>query len=298
VPGWIVGRHGNHAFIVEATDVSRNLTEWRIFPPGNLGEWGMYLPESPDAKRPPLLYFCDESHIRTSEWMGIGGLAITPARAALVAKEMHRLKEARGVSSDSEVKWTKAKSKPEICRDYLDLMERLIANNHAHFHVRFAPFQEYDHRVSGKRKETDTVSKAYYQLLLHRAGRFYGRQAKILVRPDAGDCTSDLPKLMAAVNVDLRLRYNVPHDAITHIQARDSRDEPMLQLLDVALGALTAARNGGHRNGTLSAIKANLAAYALEKCPVPIDHNHEARHKRFSLWNVKPKWRKGAVPTR
>ncbi|TCK30481.1 hypothetical protein EV667_0571 [Ancylobacter aquaticus] len=258
----------------------------------------MYLPEPPGANRPSLLYFCDESHIRTFAWMGIGGLAVAPAPAAEIAKEMERLKHNRRVSPHSEIKWTKAKSKPDICRDYLDLMESLIVENHVHFHVRFSPFQEYDHKASGNRKETDTVSKAYYQLLVHRAGRFYGSQAKILVRPDAGDCTSNLPKLMTAVNAEVRLKYRVPHDAITHIQARNSEDDPMLQLLDVSLGALTSARNGGHLNGELSAIKTELAAYAAAKLPVAIDHNHAPRHRRFSLWNVTPKWKKGAVPTR
>ena len=230
--------------------------------------------------------------------MGIGGLAVAPARAALIAKEMERLKTARNVPLHSEVKWTKAKSKPDLCRDYLDLMERLIAANHVHLHVRFSPFQAYDHNRSGDRKETDTVSKAYYQLLLHRAGRFYGKQAKILVRPDAGDCTSYLPRIMGGINADISMTYKVPHDAITNIQARDSKDDPMLQLLDVSLGALTAARNEGHLNGALSKIKADLAAYALAKCNVGIEHNHEAKHRRFSIWNVKPKWKKGAVPTR
>lgn len=258
----------------------------------------MYLPEPPGANRPALLYFCDESHIRTSDWMGIGGLAVAPARAALIAEEMERLKAARRVPLHSEVKWTKAKSKPDLCRDYLDLMERLIAANHVHLHVRFSPFQAYDHSASGDRKETDTVSKAYYQLLLHRAGRFYGKQAKILVRPDAGDCTAYLPKIIAGINADIGLTYKVPHDAITHIQARDSKDDPMLQLLDVSLGALTAARNGGHINGVLSKVKTELAAYALAKCNVGIEHNHEAKHRRFSIWNVKPKWKKGAVPAR
>lgn len=230
--------------------------------------------------------------------MGIGGLAVAPARAALIAMEMERLKAERKVPLHSEVKWTKAKSKPEICRDYIDLMERLITANHVHFHIRFSPFQEYDHSASGNRKETDTVSKAYYQLLLHRAGRFYGKQAKILVRPDAGDCTAYLPKIIGGINADISLRYKVPHDAITHIQGRDSKDDPLLQLLDVSLGALTAARNGGHLNGQLSQIKTDLASYALGKCRVGIDHNHDANHRRFSMWNVQPKWKKNAVPTR
>jgi len=255
-------------------------------------------PDPPGPYRPPLLYFCDESHIRTSEWMAVAGLAVVPSRAALIAKRMEGLKDGRGVPQHSEVKWTKAKSKPDLCRDYIDLMHELIVKNHAHLHIRFSPFTEYDHAASGDRKETDTVSKAYYQLLLHRAGRFYGRSTKILVRPDGGECTAYLPKIIPGINADIASRYRVPHDSIIDLQPRDSKLEPMLQLLDVTLGALTAARNGGHENGTLSPIKAQLAEYALKKCGVAIDHNHEPRHKRFSIWNVRPKWSKDAVPTR
>ena len=255
-------------------------------------------PGPDDQQRQPILYFCDESHIRTSEWMGIGGLAVTPARASLIAKEMAQLKEKHRSPQHSEVKWKKAKSKPELCKAYIDLLFRLIRDGQAHFHVRFSPFGEYDHSASGDRKETDTISKAYYQLLLHRAGRFYGQSCRILVRPDGGDCTAYLPQIMTAINADIRQRYSVPHDAITNLQPKDSKLEPMLQLLDVSLGALAAARNGGLESPELSAIKKDLAAHVLKQCGVPADHNHDASHKRLSIWNVKPKWGKGAVPAR
>jgi len=258
----------------------------------------MKLPAPAGDNRSPLLYFCDESHIRTSEWMAIGGLAIAPSRASLIAKEMSQLKEARNVPLHSEVKWKKAKSKPDLCHDYIDLLFRLINDNHAHFHIRFSPFHEYDHRASGERKQTDTVSKAYYQLLLHRAGRFYGNHAKILIRPDGGDCTAYLPNVMNALNADVSRVYRLPHEAFTHIQAQDSKTEPMLQLLDVTLGALTAARNGDHLRDGISALKRDLVKHALSKFNVGIDHSHDANAKAFSIWNVKPLWRKGAVPAR
>lgn len=212
---------------------------------------------------------------------------------------MNRLKTERKVPLHSEVKWNKAKSKPLLCRDYINLLFDLIEANHAHFHVRFSPFQEYDHAASGDRKETDTISKAYYQLLLHRAGRFYGKDCKVLVRPDDGDCTSYLPSIHGGLNADIGLTYKVGHEAITDIAPRNSKLDPMLQLLDVSLGALTAARSGGHKNGNLSVLKSELVRYALERSKWPdIEKSHAGKTRRFNIWNVEPKFKKGAVPTR
>ncbi|MHA6687790.1 hypothetical protein ACX3P0_19780, partial [Mesorhizobium sp. A556] len=157
----------------------------------------MHLPEPPGANRQPLLYFCDESHIRTSEWMSIGGLAVIPSRAAIIGKEMLCLKEAFGVPKHSEVKWNKAKSKKDLCKAYIKLLFDQIEENHVHFHVRFSPFTQYDHSASGERKETDTISKAYYQLLLHRTGRFYGEHCRVQVRPVVCPLKSGPPLCMA-----------------------------------------------------------------------------------------------------
>lgn len=231
--------------------------------------------------------------------MAVGGLAITPKRAAEIGREMQRLREARNVAPQSEVKWKKAKSKRTICEDYINLLFDLIDRNHAHLHIRFSPFQEYDHRASGDRRETDTISKAYYQLLFHRAGRLYGEKAKLLIRPDGGTCTSYLPKMIGGLNADIGMRYNIRHQSIAEIAPRDSHQEPMLQLLDVTLGALTAARNGSHLTDEMSAIKRDLIGLVMERAKVKsLEISHPKEHKRFNLWNTTPKWAKSAVPKR
>jgi hypothetical protein len=83
------------------------------------------------------------------------------------------------------------------------------------------------------------------------------------------------------------------------IASRDSKSEPLLQLLDVALGALTAARNGTHIDGTLEQRKKELVALALHLGKIDnIERSHGIEKRPFNVWNVIPKWKKGAIPTR
>ena len=64
---------------------------------------------------------------------------------------------------------------------YIRLLFELITENRLHFHIRFSRMDEYDHRRSGPRRKLDTVSKAFYQLLLHRPVAFYGKDVDLYV---------------------------------------------------------------------------------------------------------------------
>jgi len=233
--------------------------------------------------------------------MGIGGLAVRPSRAAQIEKDLLEINRAYGVTS--EVMWKCAKARrDDIYRAFIDLLFHLVEEKQVHLHLRFSPITEYDHNQSGPRRNLDTVSKAFYQVLLHRAGRFYGHKCKILVRPDNGSCTSYLPKMLAGLNADTSLKYGYRRAAFATIEPCDSRNEIMLQLLDVTLGALTSVRNGNHENGTTGPYKSKLAAYALERSGVlSITDSHPQTERRFNIWNVQPKWTrfgKNAAPKR
>ncbi|MER8645748.1 hypothetical protein [Mesorhizobium sp. M1252] len=159
--------------------------------------------------------------------------------------------------------------------------------------------KKYDHSASGRRKETDTISKAFYQLLLHRPGRYYGDVRRLLIRPDMGECTAYLPAMMMGLNTDICQRFELKARPVASIVARDSKLERMLQLLDVSLGALTAARNGNHENGKLRDHKVGVVKRALERGGIKdIEKSHPMETKGFNIWNVVPKWEKGAIPTR
>lgn len=230
--------------------------------------------------------------------MGIAGLAVQPSRAVGIAKDIAAINKAMNVTN--EIKWESAqRRRSDVHRAYVDLLAKLIEHRQVHLHMRFCPINRYDHRASGPRRHADTVSKAFYQLLLHRAARYYARRCAIHVRPDNGSCTSYLPNMLAGLNTDASLKFSAPENAFRTIQPCDSLSEPLLQLLDVTLGALTCSRNGNHMNGNVGPYKAELASYATQALGLSDLAKSDDINRRFlNVWNVTPKWEKGAAPKR
>jgi len=261
------------------------------------GRQRMWFPKFSIAER--LLYFCDESHIRQSDYVGVGGLAVRPERAAKMARDLAGIR-AECRFSGTEVKWENCKKRRlNIHEAYANYLFDAIERGHIHLHVRLSPFKEYDHAASGDRRETDTISKSYYQLIVHRAGRYYAKSCRLLIRPDDGECTSYLPTMKEGMNSEIMLRYGVLYPPIADVAPCSSRTEPMLHLLDIVLGALTAARNGNVEDGKLAAPKLALARLILKRARIDdITGSDYVERRDFNLWNVVPKWKKGAIPTR
>lgn len=205
--------------------------------------------------------------------MAVGGLAVSRRMVPTIARDLDALNRKNGVIS--EVKWSTAKRRRvSIHRLYADYLFNLVENGLAHFHIRFAPFNEYDHKKSGPAGRTDTVSKMYYQLLLHRPVYYYGSKAALFVYPDAGDCTAYLPRMRNQLCAGGYNSMKSKPNCVREIVPRNSRTEPLLQLLDVTLGALTAIRN----ERATGDVKAELASYILDKSPIT-DHRCHCEHR-------------------
>ncbi|MEY9198429.1 hypothetical protein ABIA16_003545 [Sinorhizobium fredii] len=210
-------------------------------------------------------------------------------------ERMRQIKERHGKTG--EVKWKNAKSRRgRVHREYIDLLFEMVEMGRIHLHIRFSRMSEYDHKLSGPRRKVDTVSKAFYQLLLHRPLKFYREKADIYIYPDDGECTIDLPNNIGALHrEEWRMTgengYN--GNAVRCITPRSSEREPMLQLLDVTLGALAAYRNGRHLDPEISQTKRELAIYAFEKTGWPdIEGSCNKRKRKLSRWNVIPSLKK------
>jgi hypothetical protein len=138
----------------------------------------------------------------------------------------------------------------------------------------------------------------HYQLLLHRAVQFYGAHP-LHIRPDNGDCTSELESYRNALTLEGQRKYDAHPLCIGSIEPRDSKREPILQLLDVTLGAFTAVRNGRHLRAETATPKKLLAEHALEAFGRPNLHgNTPKKERRLSIWNAVPMWEKGRGPQR
>ncbi len=219
--------------------------------------------------------------------MAVGGLAVRPIVAQKIYKDLAAINA--GYHVTSEIKWTTAKARRDLAhKAYLDLMFALIEANLVHFHIRFSPLALYDHRLSGERRKSDTVSKAYYQLLLHRAARYY-KAGDIHVRPDNGVCTELLPRFITALNQDCARKFSNSDWPFIDIECRNSASEPMLQLLDVSLGALASYRNKRHLEPSASQTKSSLSEYAFKLTKLScLDRSTPITERKLSIWNVTP----------
>ena len=231
-----------------------------------------------------VYYFCDESSQVDDEFMAVAGLAVPDVMLPILAADLMRIKEANG--NPSEVKWSGTKARrqsPE--KAFADYFDDAVKAGKIHFHIRFAPFGQYDHKANlGGR--ADTTSKMHFQLLLHRAVRFYGRDYKLRIRPDNGHCTAGLLKQVGNLHWQGAEMYGTPTNCVDGIQCLDSKREPLLQLLDIPLGAMAALRN----NRVLGPAKTDLANHVIGKRPgLDLAKNSPAAERVFSVWNALPR---------
>lgn len=220
--------------------------------------------------------------------MAVGGVAIKDEHISEIRDGLAAINDECHVKS--EVKWENASNRRKNTHEaYIKYLFELISSNRAHLHVRFAPFDQYDHKLSGRNARLDTVGKMHYQLILHRALRYYGDEFELHIYPDNGVCTEKLPSMKDYLNFYHEKR------PIRHIECRDSANEPILQLLDVTLGALASYKNNRHAKPDASKIKTDLAALALKKTGLSsLDRSTGLSAQEFNLWNVTPKWKKGS----
>jgi hypothetical protein len=243
---------------------------------------------SAEKQRSKLYYFCDESSFLGEEYMSVGGIAVARNTLGTVIKDLLAINEDK--RSRGEIKWHNTRKRGvEIRKAYIDYLMKQINANFLHFHIRFSPMNEYDH--DGDRREFDTVSKMFYQLLLHRPIRYYGNSCVLRIRPDNGECTRLLPGYASALHIDGRHTYGIKDECINSIIPMNSETQPMLQLLDVMVGALTAYRNGRHLLQTLSGHKKELALYAFEAFGKKDLTQNRDEGNKLSVWNAVPKKR-------
>ncbi|MFN4059975.1 MAG: DUF3800 domain-containing protein [Paracoccus hibiscisoli] len=248
------------------------------------------------ADRKKIYYFCDEtSHTAGDPFLAVGGIAINSAALAEIEAEIASIRSKYSISG--EIKWSNTKNRRDSGQKaYADLLRHLVDKERLHFHVRFQETAEYNHRLSGSRLKIDTVSKAHYQLLLHRPVEFYGKTCDLHIRPDNGNCTELLGKFVDKLNSGAKKKHKIEVGCIRSLHPTDSAKSHFLQLLDVTLGAFASVRNGRAYQQPEVSPKVQLASHILNIWDNPNLHvSTDKEARRFNIWNVVPKYGKGIV---
>lgn len=235
-----------------------------------------------------LHFYCDEtSHRGGHRYAAVSGILVNQRRLATIAAELSALKGAHRKNPASELKWEKVNRHDlPLYKAYCDYLFSLLEANYAHYHVVICDFQNYDHRTLNDGDRAKSVSKTYYQLLLHRCCALYGAQARMHIRPDGGDCTRALPSYQDSLNADARKRFRLETNPISSINLIDSSDVSVMQLNDIVLGAIASHRNGRHLVPGASPHKIELAEHVRKLFGVAsFAFSTPKGQRRHSIWN-------------
>ena len=236
-----------------------------------------------------LIFVCDESGISTDRYTVVGGMSMyskTLQRAYDTLKqyrETHRMQ--------AELKWTKISNKKVA--EYQALVDYFFAMNntdHIHFHAICFDSHQWNHTKYNDGNADTGLSKLYYQLMLHRFVKLHGRTKTLYIRVDHRNSQTPLEEIRRMLNSAAARDHGIHTAPVKQFVSCDSKECDLLQLNDVILGAVCAARNGRHlvQGGRMA--KAAIASLVLEKSGLQsFEKDSPFSIKRFTVWNMRPR---------
>jgi hypothetical protein len=227
-------------------------------------------------------FFMDESGL-SNRYTVVGGLCLRSARIPEVHASLQRFRETHNMRG--ELKWTK------VTDQKVEQYRAFFALNNINA-LQFHAIVFDNHRANNKRyndgDDDKALSKLYYELMVHRFGRRCGPYGDLCVCVDQRNSSTSLSDLRRMANTSLARDYGVVNNPIRQILPQDSKVDDILQLNDVILGAVCAARNGRHLLAGGRQSKVELARSVLEASGLgSFDVDSPRRVKRFTIWNLR-----------
>lgn len=216
--------------------------------------------------------------------MVAGGIAIQASRVDEVNEAILEIKERVGIKSKFHWSEYRGGARQAGYEDLVRLYYSLIDECKIHSHLLICDFKAFDHKRGGVGSPERSANKMYYQLLLHRLCKFYGRDCDLYAFPDRGDDSKEVISFRGAICASAYTKFKARPNSLKAIQPQNSERQPIIQMVDVIIGAIAAKRE----DRTLKPHKASLADYVLHNSPVSDwSKNTSANAKKFNVWNFK-----------
>lgn len=233
------------------------------------------------------VFFADESGISNDRFTVVGGICVRKGAIPDIHQNIQAFRDERNMHS--ELKWSKISNQKET--EYQALVELFFSLNNAnlvHFHSLIFDSHKANHKKYNNGDADMGLSKLYYQLILHRFSRYYPHAGGMCVCLDQRTSSTSLNDLRDMLNAGIAKTHGITGNPIKQVVSQNSHDDDLLQLNDVILGAVCAARNGKHNLVTGRVSKRNIAKSVLEKSGLETFEQDSARGvTRFSVWNMR-----------
>lgn len=235
----------------------------------------------PPPALPTLSFFGDASS-RDKAYMVAGGFAIAGHRYAEIEDAIASIRERGGIRSEFHWAEYRGGKRRAAYEELVDYAFALVNRKQAALHIIVAKFEGWHHKAKDGENKDTSINKMYYQLLLHRVARFYGKNRAIHIRLDAGNDSLDICNMRNQVCADAYRKYGTLHNCIRSIEPVSSDKVGLVQMADVLLGAIAAKRNAVVHTSP----KGELADYVLRASGRHSwDNETPASARVLTVWN-------------
>ncbi len=224
--------------------------------------------------------FIDESSQNNHARLVIGGII---CKATDHLGLCQQIAEARSPGLPSgEMKWTKvSRSKLPYYRRVVDTFfdSKLVV---LEFHSLCVEMAKRNDTKFNQGSREIGFNKEVYQLLL-KFGRLY-RTGVFHVYPDKRETTSSTEELRLILNRGILKKGDSRDWPYRRLHFRDSRKEPIIQIVDILTGAVAFSLN--HRKSAdASPSKCELSDYILDRAKITDPFRDTAVSGKFTLWH-------------
>lgn len=235
------------------------------------------------------VFIADEAGISNDRYTVVGGICMHTSTLKKTCDTLLEYRAKHGMQS--ELKWQRVSNQKSA--EYKALVEYFFAMNNAnyiHFHSIIFDSHQWNHHKYNDGEGEIGLSKLYYQLILHKFVKTYGNIGTLYIRVDHRNSQTPLEDIRRMLNATAARDHNIGTAPVKQLVSEDSKKCDLLQMNDVILGAVCAARNGRHLLADGRAAKRELAELVLEKSGLnSFDQDSPKGVERFTIWNMRPR---------
>lgn len=232
---------------------------------------------------------CDESGT-SDRYLVVGALTLPRKNHPMLAAEFQELKRKLKFRPEGEIKWRK------VSRAYLPHYKRFLEwffghlkANHLRFRAHIVDTACPVYREYGQGDKEQAFYKIFYHLLFQSVRRLAleeeGSNVLILLDDKSDRYPFRREVLKKALNAGLKRELKVA-GLVANLEPRPSsgpRAEPLIQVVDVLIGAIGHVRNGHAQRPTASPAKAEMLKFIEEAAGTSFAYDTAARAP-FNLW--------------
>lgn len=211
-----------------------------------------------------------------------------------MVRELADLKQQLGLRPDGEIKWDKvSRSYGERYRIIMKWFFEHLDANHIRFRAHIIDTGQAAYRQYGDGKKENSFYKVYYHVLMQSVRRLAldgdGSNVVILLDRKRAKYRLHLPVIKRGLNMRLFEQLKIP-GLVASIEERNSSGpgaEPLIQIVDVLIGAIGHVRNGHRERVGASTVKAEMVCFLEDLAGTSFKFDTTAGAP-FNLWTFSP----------